>query len=136
EVGQRAVPERSLVTIVPANSQLEVWLYAPTRAVGFARPGQQVRLHLDAFPHQKYGAGQGTVTQISNVPVEPGSVQAELGLEEPVFRVRVRIDSLPPRVAEAMRAMRPGMTLTANLVLERRSLWEVMFMPFRNALGR
>lgn len=135
EVGQRAVPERSLVTIIPAGSRLEIWLYAPTRAVGFARPGQQVRLQFDAFPYQKYGAGQGIVTEVSNVPVEPGNVQAELGIEEPVFRVRVRIESLPPRVAEAMQAMRPGMTLTANLVLERRNLWEVLFLPFRKALG-
>lgn len=135
QVGQRAMPERSLVTIVPAGSQLEIWLYAPTRAVGFARSGQQVRLHFDAFPHQKYGAGQGVVTEVSNVPVEPGNVQAELRIEEPVFRIRVRIENLPSRVAEAMQAMRPGMTLTANLVLERRNLWEVLFLPFRNALG-
>jgi membrane fusion protein len=135
EVGQRARPERSLVTIVPTGSQLEIWLYAPTRAVGFARPGQQVRLQFDAFPHQKYGAGQGLVTEVSSVPVEAGSIEEELQIQEPVFRVRVRIVSLPPRVADAMQAMRPGMTLTANLVLERRSLWEVLFLPFKSALG-
>ena len=135
EVGQRARPERSLVTIVPAGSQLEIWLYAPTRAVGFARPGQQVRVSFDAFPYQKYGAGQGTVTEVSSVPVEPGSIEQELQIQEPVFRVRVRIDALPPHVANAMQAMRPGMTLTGNLVLERRSLWEVLFLPFRSALG-
>ncbi|MBV9882745.1 MAG: HlyD family efflux transporter periplasmic adaptor subunit, partial [Sphingomonadaceae bacterium] len=61
EVGQRARTDQSLVTIVPRGSQLEVWLYAPSRAVGFAHPGQQVRLLFDAFPYQKYGAGQGTV---------------------------------------------------------------------------
>jgi membrane fusion protein len=72
---------------------------------------------------------------VSNVPVEAGNVQAELGIAEPVFRVRVRIETLPPRVTEAMQAMRPGMTLTANLVLERRSLWEVLFLPFKNALA-
>lgn len=134
DIGQRARPERSLVTIVPANSRLEVWLYAPSRAVGFARPGQQVRLLFDAFPYQKYGAGQGVVTAVSNAAVEPSNIDAGLGIEEPVFRVRVRIDSLPPRVADAARAMRPGMTLTANLVMERRGLWEVLFFPIRNAL--
>jgi len=28
------------------------------------------------------------------------------------------------------------MTLSANLVLERRSLWEVLFGPVRSAVGR
>jgi membrane fusion protein len=136
EVGQRARPDRSLVTIVPRNSHLEVWLYAPSRAVGFARPGQQVRLFFDAFPYQKYGAGRGTVTAVSRVPTEPTNLDTNLGIEEPVFRIRVRIDEMAPRVPADQRAMRPGMTLTANLVLEERSLWEVLFGPIRSAVGR
>jgi membrane fusion protein len=136
EVGQRARPDRSLVTIVPRGSQLEVWLYAPSRAVGFARPGQQVRLFFDAFPYQKYGAGRGTVTAVSRVPTEPTNLDSNLGIEEPVFRIRVRIDQMAPRVPANQRTMRPGMTLNANLVLERRSLWEVLFGPIRSAVGR
>jgi membrane fusion protein len=130
EVGQRARTDQSLVTIVPRGSRLEVWLYAPSRAVGFAHPGQQVRLLFDAFPYQKYGAGQGTVTLVSRVPTEPTSLDANLNIQEPVFRIRVRIDQFPPRIPADQRYMRPGMTLTANLVLERRSLWEVLFSPF------
>jgi membrane fusion protein len=135
EVGQRARPERSMVTIVPRGSQLEVWLYAPSRAVGFARPGQQVRLFFDAFPYQKYGAGRGTVTAISRVATEPTNLDSNLGIEEPVFRIRVRIDEMAPRVPADQRAMRPGMTLSANLVLERRRLWEVLFGPIRSAVS-
>jgi membrane fusion protein len=134
EVGQHARPDRSLVTIVPRGSRLEVWLYAPSRAVGFARPGQQVRLLFDAFPYQKYGAGRGTVTAVSRVPTEPTNLDTNLGIEEPVFRLRVRIDEMAPHIPVDQRAMRPGMTLTANLVLERRSLWEVLFNPFLGAL--
>jgi membrane fusion protein len=134
EVGQHARPDRSLVTIVPRGSQLEVWLYAPSRAVGFARPGQQVRLLFDAFPYQKYGAGRGTVTAVSRVPTEPTNLDTNLGIDEPVFRLRVRIDEMAPHIPVDQRAMRPGMTLTANLVLERRSLWEVLFNPFLGAL--
>jgi membrane fusion protein len=134
EVGQRARPDQSLVTIVPQGSRLEVWLYAPTRAVGFAHPGQQVRLLFDAFPYQKYGAGRGTVTLVSRVSTEPSNLDSNLGIQEPVFRIRVRIDQFPPRIPPDQRFMRPGMTLTANLVLERRSLWEVLFSPFLGTL--
>ena len=130
EVGQRARPDQSLITIVPRGSQLEVWLYAPSRAVGFAHPGQQVRLLFDAYPYQKYGAGQGTVILVSRVPTEPTSLDANLNIQEPVFRIKVRIDQFPPRLPPEQRFMRPGMTVTANLVLERRSLWEVLFSPF------
>ncbi|MDB5692194.1 MAG: HlyD family secretion protein [Alphaproteobacteria bacterium] len=131
EVGQRAKPEASLVTIVPSGSRLEIWLYAPTRAVGFVHPGQEVRLFFDAFPYQKYGAGRGRVTAVSRVSIEPAALDSALGIQEPVFRIRVAIDQAVPRLPDADARLRPGMTLSANLVLERRSLWEVLFNPFR-----
>ena len=133
QIGQRADPEAALVTLVPANSRIEVWLYAPSRAVGFVRPGQEVRLLFDAFPHQTYGAGRGTVRAISRVPVDPASIDRTLGIEEPVFRIRVAIDSAPA-AALADGRLRAGMTLSANLVLERRPLWRVLFSPFASAL--
>jgi membrane fusion protein len=129
EVGQRARADTSLVTIVPRGSRMEVWLYAPSRSVGFVQPGQEVRLLFDAFAYQKYGVGRGRVTALSRVPVEPGAIDAALGIEEPVFRVRVAIEHLPPRIRDAEARLRPGMTLSANLVLERRRLWEVLFKP-------
>ncbi|HEX8533380.1 MAG TPA: HlyD family efflux transporter periplasmic adaptor subunit [Allosphingosinicella sp.] len=134
QIGQRARPETSLVTIVPRGSQIEVWLYAPSRAVGFVRVGQEVRLQFDAFPYQKYGAGRGTVTAVSRVPIEASAIDPALEVREPVFRIRVRIDEVAPRVSGAESRLRPGMTLTANLVLERRRLWEVLFNPIAAAL--
>ena len=135
QVGQRARPETSLVTIVPRGSHMEVWLYAPSRALGFVQPGQDVRLLFDAFPFQKYGSGRGTVTEVSSVPTDPGALDPALGIQEPVFRIRVSIIDVAPRVPGAQERLRPGMTLSANLVLERRRLWEVLFNPVKTALS-
>jgi membrane fusion protein len=132
--GQRAEPERSVVTILPQGSRLEAWLYAPSRAVGFVRPGQQVRLLFDAFPYEKHGAGRGTVVEVSRVPVDPDAIESQLGIDEPVFRIRVRLDRPAPRVPAGERSLRAGMTLTASLILERRSLWELLLAPVLGAL--
>ena len=134
ELGQRARTDQSIVTIVPTQSRIETWVYAPSRAVAFAHPGQQVRLLFDAFPYQKFGAGSGTVMAVADVPAEPSSIEGELGIKEPVYRVRVRVDRMPPRAGVDRQAIRPGMTLTANLVLERRSLWELFFNPLLGAM--
>ena len=136
ELGQRAMPDRSLVTIIPETSSLEVWLYAPSSAVGYAEAGQQVKLEFDALPHQRHGAGSGTVLEIARVPVEPNAVGAELGLTEPAFRIRVRIDELPRHAARAAEALRPGMTVSAALVQERRSLWAMLFNPLAGLSSR
>jgi membrane fusion protein len=129
-VGQRARPETSLMTVVPTGSTLEVWLYAPSRAVGFVRPGDQVRLMFDAFPFQKYGAGTGTVIALSSIPTDPGAIATATGLaiQEPVYRIRVRIDRAAGRDAIG-HPLRSGMTLSANLITEHRRLWEVFLDP-------
>jgi membrane fusion protein len=136
EVGQHARTDQSLVTIIPQNSRLEIWLYAPSRAVGVTQVGQRVRVLFDAFPYQQYGAGRGTVTEVSRVPTEPTNLDPGLGIQEPVFRIRVRIDELPPRLPVERRNLRPGMTLGANLVLETRSLWQVLFGPIMGSVSQ
>jgi membrane fusion protein len=135
QIGQRATPEGSLATIVPAGGRMEVWLYAPTRGAGFVREGQDVRLLFDAFPHEAYGAGAGRVVEVSRVPVDGATAGPQLGIEEPVFRIRVALTSLPA-AAQGTGRLRAGMTLTGNVVLERRPLWQLLFNPFAAALGR
>lgn len=124
------------MTIVPSGSRVEVWLYAPSRAIGFVQPGQEVRLQFDSFPYQKYGAGRGAVIAVSRVPIEAAAIDPALEIREPVFRIRVGIEEVAPRVPGADNRLRPGMTLRAHLVLQRRSLWEVLFNPFASALRR
>lgn len=135
DTGQRARPDTSLVTVVPRDSRLEVWLYAPSRAVGLSRPGQRVRLKFDSFPFERYGVGSGVVTDVSRVPTEPGNIGVDLGFHEPVFRIRVRIDRFAPRAPTSIDALRPGMTVSASLVLERRNLWQMLFNPLREAMA-
>lgn len=136
EVGQRADPDTSLVTVVPTGSRLEIWLYATSRAVGFSRPRQRVRLKFDAFPFQKYGMGEAVVTDVSRVPIEPRNIGLDLGSNEPVFRIRARVEHMPARTPVPADALRPGMTISASLVLEERNLWQVLFGPLVEAMNR
>ncbi len=135
EIGQQTTPERAAASIIPSNSQLEVWLYAPSRAVGNARPGQAVRLQFDAFPYQKFGSSRGVVTEIAKVPTEPSNVDPGLKFEEPVFRIRTRIVEFSPRAKVSIAAIRPGMTLGGKLVMERRSFWQILLGPIFEAVG-
>ncbi len=134
-VGQRARPDTSLMSVVPIGSAPEVWLYAPSRAIGFARPGDRVRLMFDAFPYQKYGAGTGTVTAVSAVPTDPGAIAGSPTAPEPVYRVRVRIDRASGNEAIG-RPLKAGMTLSADFVTERRQLWEVFLDPILRSWRR
>jgi membrane fusion protein len=64
-VGQIADPRRMQLEIIPLDATLQAELFFPTRAFGFVRPGQQVRILYDAFPYQKFGTYRGSVTKVS-----------------------------------------------------------------------
>lgn len=134
EVGQHLGPDKSLVTIIPRGSHIEAWLYAPSNAIGFAQPGQRVRLRFDAYPYQKYGWGRGTVVAISRAAIDPANVDAAVRPSEPAFRIRVRIDSMGS-IQMPKDALRPGMTLAADVALKRRPLWALMLGSVTGAIG-
>src|SRR3546814_6983092 len=52
----------------------------------------------DAFPYQQFGTFGGTVTRISRTALGPDEIAAPLSIDEPAYRIRVRLD------AQAVRA--------------------------------
>jgi membrane fusion protein len=121
--------------VLGGDAQLEVELYAPSRAIGFARAGQDVRLMYDAFPYAQFGSFKGRIATISRTAMAPGEIDAPVKLAEPAFRVRVRLDSQAIEAFGAAYAIEPGMTLKANLVLEKQSLLGWLLEPI-NAVRR
>lgn len=134
--GVRIGPDHVLASIVPRDSKLEVTLFAPTRAIGFVTPGKEVLVRFDAFPYQKYGTAQGRVTWVSEVPTLQGNLPDVAGAAEPMYRIRVALDMTAFEKRNRALALRPGMTLSANLVLEERSLWEVFLAPVLETMRR
>lgn len=114
------------MAIVPEGSRLTAELVVPSAAIGFIKPGQDVRLALDAFPYQRFGTVKGTVRTVAKTAVNtsgPG------GATLAVYPVTV--DVLEPRISAygRLEPLVPGMTLTARIIAERQSLLEWLFEP-------
>ena len=134
--GQTVAPGASLAVVTPQGSTLEAELYAPSRAAGFVREGQEVRLLYQAFPHQKFGTGEGTVTSVSRTVLAPSEVAIPgLQVQEPVFRVRVALARDSVSAYGETLPLQPGMLLSADVVIDRRSLLEWLLDPLY-AAGR
>lgn len=134
EPGQAVSPSSALASLVPQGARLQAQLYAPSSAVGFIRPGQAVRLRLEAFPYQKYGAMTGQVLQVSRTPLAAGELAAQplAGIApqrpgEALFRITVALEEAA--LARAAQPLTAGMRLQADVMLERRRLIEWLFEP-------
>src|SRR5262249_3673888 len=90
----------------------------------------EVRLMLQAFPHERFGAVGGRVTTISSTVLAPTELSIPgVDLKEPVFRVRADLASDHVRAYGQSIPMQPGMLLSADVVFDHRSLLQWLFDP-------
>jgi membrane fusion protein len=121
-VGQFADPRRPQMEIIPNNSALQAELFIPTRGIGFVKPGQEVRILYEAFPHQQFGTYGGRINEISQTILSRSDASGPIELKEPAYRVIVALDR-PDIDAYGKRIpLQPGMLLNADIILEKRSL--------------
>ncbi len=136
QVGQSMAPGETVAVIVPSGSELMAELYVPTRAAGFIEVGQAVRVHYEAFPYQRFGAHAATVEDVSRTVLAPEETGIPgVRLQEPVFRVRGRLARQSVDAYGAEAPLRAGMLLTADIVVDRRTLLEWLLDPLY-AVGR
>ncbi|MGN6277569.1 MAG: HlyD family secretion protein [Sphingomonas sp.] len=134
-VGQVVGPDRPVMYVLGGGAQMAAELFAPSRAIGFARSGQSVRLMYDAFPYAQFGSFAGTITQISHTALAPDEIEAPIKLAEPAYRVEVRLDRQYVQAFGDRYPVQPGMTLKANVILEQQSFWGWLIEPI-NAVRR
>jgi membrane fusion protein len=136
ETGGRASTSAPLLSILPTDAKLEAHLYTPSRSVGFVRPGQKVLIRYQAYPYQKFGHYEGTVSNISRTAMSPNELPSQLagltslyGTNEPVYRISVSLLNQAVTAYGEQVALQPGMQLDADVVIERRKLIEWVFDP-------
>src|SRR5712671_6604950 len=132
-VGQIADPRHMQLEIIPLDSTLQAQLFFPTRAFGFVRPGQQVRILYDAFPYQKFGTYRGSVTKISHTILTGNETTGPIALKEPAYRVTAAPERPDIDAYGLKMPLQPGMLLKADVILEQRSLMRWLLDPVLSA---
>ncbi len=134
--GQTIASQSLQIVLIPEGGKLIAELFVPSRAAGFIEVGQEVRLLYDAFPHQKYGAGTGYVTSVSETPLNSEELQRGAATSGQMYRATVEIDNSSATLPFDDINLQYGMTLRANIILEKRKLWEYALEPILIALNR
>lgn len=142
ELGQMADARRPLLSVVPADSRLEAQLYAPSRAVGFVKPGAAVRLRYQAYPYQKFGHAEGKVVSVARTALPAGEISALLpaGVEnqthEPLYLITVALTAQTIRAYGKEHPLQAGMLLEADVLQETRRLYEWVLEPLFSLTGK
>lgn len=136
-MGNPADPTRPLLSIVPEGEELQAVLFVPERAIGFVAPGQNVRLSLDAFPFQRFGAQFGTITNVAHTLLRPEQLSG-VGQtpSEPAYRVTVALRAQSITAYGRNIPLQADMQLRANIIFDRRSFAQWLLDPVQSAMGR
>lgn len=144
ERGQSVATTAALASLLPADTKLQAQLFAPSSAVGFLRPNQQVQLRYHAFPYQKFGHHAGQVAQVSRTPLQAADLAAlplpesmkSTSSAEPLYRITVTLDQQAVQAYGQAQPLSPGMQIDADVMLDRRRLIEWIFEPLLSVTGR
>jgi membrane fusion protein len=136
ERGLTVTPQSSLLAILPKDAQLQARLLIPSRAIGSIAVGDRVSLRYHAFPHQRFGQFEGSITEIAKTMLAPSEFDGPIAPNEPAYRVTV---SLADRQVPTVRGSVPlqaGMQLDADIWLEKRRLIAWLFEPLLGTVRR
>lgn len=140
--GQLVDGGKSLLSLVPRGSVLQAHLYAPSRAIGFIKTDDPVRLRYQAYPYQKFGHANGRVTSISKTSISGVELSAaalpasRTATPEPLYRITVEIEKQTVNAYGKPQALQVGMLLDADIFLETRRLFEWVLEPLYSISGK
>ena len=122
----------TVITLMPVRNPIEAMVQIPTSQIAFVRPGDAATLKVDAFRFAEFGTLEGTVKWI-------GDNASSLLNGQPVspyYNVEISIDrnklvNVPPTAA-----LLPGMTLTADVKVGSRSIWDYVMGGLMRGVGQ
>lgn len=136
EVAKRSISSvvreaEQLVTIMPQDAHVEVEAQIDSSEVGLVAIGTPARVKVDTFPYQKFGTLNGTVSVVSmdsfNRETSNGATPGKDGAY--FFSTHLTLGSERLRFPGTAAPLRPGMTVTAEIIIGRRSIMSYLLRP-------
>lgn len=140
QIGQTFGTTRPLVSIVPMGARLQARLVAPTSAVGFIKVGETVLLRYQAYPYQKFGHYRGRVVSVSKTALPNDQIDAlgriAGGSGEPMYLIIVALCRQSIKAYGKPQPLQAGMLLQADILQDRRRLYEWALDPLYSLTGK
>lgn len=114
-----AGPAEPLFTLTPLGGPLEAEVRVDARDIGFIKPGDTVRVKLDAYRFTAHGVAKGVIKTIS----EGSFTTSDDGqVVRPYYKARVAITDAHLRNVPANFELIPGLTLSGEVLVGHRTI--------------
>lgn len=120
--GEAVSRGQTLMMLIPSDATLLAELTVLNKDMGTLRPGQPVKLKFDAFSYAEYGAITGSIVRIA-----PDAQVDSTGNAS--YRVLTALQQTYFRVKDTKVLLLPGMTASAEIVTDQKTILELLFKP-------
>jgi hemolysin D len=140
--GGVVTPAQVLMSIVPADSRLEIEAMVSNKDIGFVHAGEEAEIKIDTFSFTRYGLLHGKVESVSQdaivheKPQDAGGKRAgdESDSSEPqgqelVYSARVSLETTQMRIDDRLVNLGPGMAVTVEIKTGSRRIIEYLLSP-------
>jgi len=132
--GAVATGAQPLFSLVPVDTPLEAQVQVDSQDIGFIKAGDPVNLKFDAYKFVEHGIGRGEVKTISqdsftDAPTQDAVTEGGRANQSrsAFYDARIRITDVKLHDVPPNFRLIPGMTLSADIVVGRRTiLWYVL----------
>jgi len=119
QTGSFIFPNQTIATISPSDS-LIVECYVSPNDIGYLQIGSPARFQVDAYNYNQWGLATGKIVDISNQPYQQD--------KSVYFKVKCKLDQDGLVLKSGYQGkLKNGFTLTTRFIINRRSLYELLF---------
>ena len=105
---------------ISPDTSLVAEAYVPPKDIGLLREGMPVRIQIDAYNYNQWGAATGVIKNISSDVI--------MNEGQPLFRVQCSLDQTYMELKNGFRGdIKKGMTFQARFIVSRRSLLQFLY---------
>lgn len=119
------------VTLVPISDVLEADVQIDSLDIGYIKIGSKVNLKIDAYPFQKHGTLDGSLRTVSQDAFRRDA--ATVNVTDAYYGGRIALGSTRLDEMPANASLLPGMTLTAEILVGKRSVLSYLLWPLTKA---
>jgi adhesin transport system membrane fusion protein len=126
-------PGDEVLSIVPTGERLIVEARVPPSDIANVKIGQQASVKFDAYDSSIYGSARGDVSYISPDTIVEQTPQGNMSY----YRVHIAVDTSsmkPHREGERIQ-IQPGMTVTAEILTGRNTVFRYLVKPLSKTFG-
>jgi hemolysin D len=141
--GGVVTPAQALMSIVPADSRLEIEAMISNKDIGFVHEGEEAEIKIDTFDFTRYGLIHGKVQSVSQdaiVREKQGKSEdqrragdeaqdSEPEGQELLYSTRVSLERTRMQVDDRMVSLSPGMAVTVEIKTGSRQVIEYLLSP-------